>query len=87
MPVESSGEGSDRLDRMERLLLVNAHDLFRDEHKRLLAAQAVLADQMSKLAEARSAQHMQELADAQNRTDDRLRALIALAAQNRPPQQ
>jgi hypothetical protein len=86
MPVEPNGDGPNRLDRMERLveLLVDDHVLFRDEHKRLLTAQVVLSDQMSKLSD-----QMSKLAEAQKHTDERLNDLIGVVdgmIRNRPPQ-
>ena len=41
-----------RLDRIEAALehIIDEHEMFRDEHKRLLTAQVVLTDRMDKLA-------------------------------------
>jgi CII-binding regulator of phage lambda lysogenization HflD len=93
MPVEPNGDGPNRLDRMERLveLLVDDHVLFRDEHKRLLTAQVVLSDQMSKLSDQMSklSDQMSKLAEAQKHTDERLNDLIGVVdgmIRNRPPQ-
>ena len=74
MPNEN---GSNRLDRIERILelLVDDHVQFREEHKLLLTAQVVLTDRLDKLAEAGKA------------TDERLNALITIVdglIRNRP---
>ena len=41
-----------RLDRIEAALehVIDEHEMFRDEHKRLLTAQVVLTDRMDRLA-------------------------------------
>jgi hypothetical protein len=65
------------MDRLEHLidLLITDHLAFTDEHKRLLAAQVVLTGTV------------QELAEAQKHTDERMNALIGVVDQrvrNRP---
>jgi hypothetical protein len=57
MNVEPNGQeesGRDRLDRIERALdlILDDHILFRNEHKRLLAAQVLLTDGVEKLTAA-----------------------------------
>jgi hypothetical protein len=72
----ADGNGTARLDRIERALelLIADHEQFRVEHKQLLTAQVVLTDRVDRLA-----QTMQELAEAQKHTDERLNALIRVA--------
>jgi hypothetical protein len=65
----TNGQGGEsRLDRIEKALelLLDDHVLFREEHKRLLIAQVVLTERVSKLAE-----HSQ-------RSDERMDALISV---------
>jgi hypothetical protein len=63
-----NGHKDQRMDRLEHLmdLLITDHLTFTDEHKRLLTAQVLLTGTM------------QELAEAQKRTDERLNALITV---------
>lgn len=67
--------GSDRLDRIERALelLISDHELFRQEHKQLLAAQVVLTDRLDKLTV-----RVDKLAEMGQHTDERLNALITI---------
>lgn len=67
--------GSDRLDRIERALelLIGDHELFRQEHKQLLAAQVVLTDRLDKLTV-----RVDKLAEMGQHTDERLNALITI---------
>ncbi len=62
--MESNGHADPRMDRLEHLmdLLITDHLTFTDEHKRLLTAQVLLTGTM------------QELAEAQKRTDERMKA-------------
>jgi len=57
------------MDRVERMmeLLITDHVKFSDEHKQLLTAQVVLTDRMDRLTIT-----MQELAEAQKHTDERI---------------
>jgi hypothetical protein len=82
MGDEPNGHGMSRLDRIERALelLIDDHVQFREDHKRLLTAQVVLAE-----AQARTEQKMQEafrgideLREQQKHTDARMDALIAV---------
>lgn len=82
-----NGNSQSRLDRMEGLmnLLIEDHVRFDDEHKRLLTAQVILTDRVDKVAIA-----LQELAESQKHTDERLNALIGVVddlVRKRPPQQ
>ena len=55
MPGTHENEsGESRLDRMERMMaeLAEGHVWFDEEHKRLLAAQAALAESLNRIAEA-----------------------------------
>ena len=47
--AETNGNQNTRLDRIEKILemFVADHELFRDEHKRLLIAQVVQSDQIA----------------------------------------
>jgi hypothetical protein len=92
----ASHNGCDRLDRIERALelLIDDHVQFREEHKKLLAAQVVLTDRVEKLAVrvdklterieqiaemgARTDQRIEGLAEAGAQTDGRLNALIKI---------
>lgn len=58
------------MDRVERMmeLLITDHVKFSDEHKQLLTAQVVLTDRMDRLTTT-----MQELAEAQKRTDQQMK--------------
>ena len=73
----SSDNGASRLDRIEKLLemLVDDHVKLVDEHRFLLHAQVVLTEKVDKLA------------DAQQRTQERLNALISVVDDivRRPP--
>ena len=82
MGDETNGQGKSRLDRLEGLmeLLIDDHLKFSDEHKRLLTAQALIAE-MQQRAEKRMElldAKMAELAEAQKDTAERLNALIAV---------
>lgn len=73
-----TGNGSDHESRLRRLedfveVLANEHIQFAEEHKRLLTAQVVLTDRMDKLTG-----RMDELAQAQIHTDERLSVLIQM---------
>ena len=79
---EHNGQGKSRLDRLEGLmeLLIADHVKFSDEHNRLLTAQVLLAD-----AQTRTEKNIQllqkkieELAEAQKHTDERMNALITV---------
>jgi len=61
------------MDRVERMmeLLITDHVKFSDEHKQLLTAQVVLTDRMDRLTIT-----MQELAEAQKHTDERMGVLV-----------
>jgi hypothetical protein len=65
--------GASRMDRVERMmeLLITDHIKFSDEHKQLLTAQVVLTDRMDRLTTT-----MQELAEAQKHTDERMGVLV-----------
>jgi hypothetical protein len=81
MPNEN---GSNRLDRIERILemLVDDHVQFREEHKLLLTAQVVLTDRLDKVTD-----RLDKLAEAGKATDERLNALITIVdgvIRNRP---
>lgn len=67
--------GSDRLDRIERAveLFVKDHELFRQEHKQLLAVQVVLADRLDK-----PTVRVDKLAEMGQHTDERLNTLITV---------
>lgn len=54
-------------------LLIADHLKFSDEHHRLLTAQVLLTD-----AQERTEKKIQELAEAQKHTDERMKALIAV---------
>ena len=58
------------MDRVERMMemLISDHVKFSDEHKQLLTAQVVLTDRMDRLTTT-----MQELAEAQKRTDQQMK--------------
>jgi len=58
------------MDRVERMMepLITDHVKFTDEHKQLLTAQVVLTDRMDRLTTT-----MQELAEAQKRTDQQMK--------------
>jgi hypothetical protein len=58
------------MDRAERMmeLLITDHVKFSDEHKQLFTAQVVLTDRMDRLTTT-----MQELAEAQKRTDQQMK--------------
>ena len=58
------------MDRVERMmeLLITDHVKFSDEHKQLLTAQVVLTDRMDRLTTT-----VQELAEAQKRTDQQMK--------------
>jgi hypothetical protein len=73
MGDEGNGQGKSRLDRLEGLmqLLIEDHLKFRDDLRQLLTAQVLLTDRVDKLAIT-----VQELAESQKHTDDRLNALI-----------
>jgi hypothetical protein len=73
MGDEDNGHGKSRLDRLEGLmqLLIEDHLKFRDDLRQLLTAQVLLTDRVDKLAIT-----VQELAESQKHTDDRLNALI-----------
>ena len=68
-----NGQEKSRLDRLEGLmqLLIEDHLKFRDDLRQLLTAQVVLTDRVDKLAVT-----VQELAESQAHTNDRLNALI-----------
>ena len=68
MDKESNGDGKSRLDRREGLmeLLIEDHLKFSDEHWKLLTSQVLLTDRM------------QELAEAQKHTDERMGVLIGM---------
>ncbi len=70
----SEQNGTGRLDRIERALelLIDDHVQFREEHKKLLAAQVVLTDRLDKLTI-----RVDELTEAGKRTDARLAELGA----------
>jgi hypothetical protein len=72
---EQNGHKNPRMDRLENLmeLLIDDHLAFTDEHKRLLAAQVVLTGTIQELAEAqkRTEQRMKELSEA---ADERMKA-------------
>jgi hypothetical protein len=61
------------MDRVERMmeLLITDHVKFSDEHKQLLTAQVILTDRMDRLTTT-----MQELAESQKHTDERLGILV-----------
>ena len=59
-----------RVERMMELLTID-HVKFSDEHKQLLTAQVVLTDRMDRLTST-----MQELAESQKHTDERLGVLV-----------
>ena len=61
------------MDRVERMMemLITDHVKFSDEHKQLLTAQVVLTDRMDRLTTT-----MQQLAEAQKHTDERMGVLI-----------
>jgi hypothetical protein len=65
--------GASRMDRVERMmeLLITDPVKFSDEHKQLLTAQVVLTDRMDRLTTT-----MQELAEAQKHTDERMGVLV-----------
>ena len=86
MSDEQNGHGKSRLDRLEGLmeLLIDDHLKFTDEHKRLLTAQILLTE-----AQQRTEQRIQDLAESQKQTDERLNALIRVVddlVRHRPPQ-
>jgi hypothetical protein len=86
MSDERNGGGKARLDRLEGLmeLLIDDHLKFADEHKRLLTAQVLLTE-----AQQLSERRIQELAESQKHSDERLDALIKIVddlIRNRPPQ-
>jgi dynactin complex subunit len=62
--------GASRMDRVERMMemLITDHVKFSDEHKQLLTAQVVLTDRMDRLTTT-----MQQLAEAQKRTDQQMK--------------
>ena len=61
------------MDRVERIMemLITDHVKFSDEHKQLLTAQVVLTDRMDRLTTT-----MQELAESQKHTDERMGVLV-----------
>jgi hypothetical protein len=67
--------GSERFDRVERILLALAedHQEFAREHKQLLTAQVVLTERVDTLAD-----RMDKLAVAQLETQEKLDTLIAV---------
>lgn len=80
MAGEQNGHDPTRLDRIEGMIevlvnehmrLVNEHIEFEREHRQLLTAQVILTDRVD-----RNAQQIAALLEAQERTDDRLNALI-----------
>ena len=73
MEEQNGSSGPSRLDRIESLMdRLAAHRLmFRDEHRTLLTAQVLLTDRMDKLTGT-----MQELAESQKHTDERMGILI-----------
>jgi hypothetical protein len=86
MSDERNGGGKARLDRLEGLmeLLIDDHLKFADEHKRLLTAQVLLTE-----AQQLTERRIQELAESQKHSDERLDALIKIVddlIRNRPPQ-
>ena len=91
MGDEHNGSGKSRLDRLEGLmeLLIDDHLKFTDEHKRLLTAQVLLteAQQHTERSIQELAQRIQELAESQKHTGERLNALINVVddlVRNRP---
>jgi hypothetical protein len=65
--------GASRIDRIERMMemLITDHVKFSDEHKQLLTAQVILTDRMDRVTIT-----MQELAEAQKHTDERIGVLV-----------
>jgi hypothetical protein len=65
--------GASRMDRVEQMMemLITDHVKFSDEHKQLLTAQIVLTDRMDRLTTT-----MQELAESQKHTDERMGVLV-----------
>ena len=61
------------MDRVEQMMemLITDHVKFSDEHKQLLTAQIVLTDRMDRLTTT-----MQELAESQKHTDERMGVLV-----------
>jgi hypothetical protein len=84
--MANNGHDPTRLDRLEGLVevLVNRHLEFEEEYKRLLIAQVVLTDRIDRLT-----QRMDQMAEFQKHSDERLDALIAVVDEiirRRPPQ-
>ena len=63
------------MDRLEKLmeLVVTDHVKFADEHNKLLTSQVLLTDRMDRLAIS-----LQELAESQKHTDERMGVLIQM---------
>jgi hypothetical protein len=83
--------GSDRLDRIERVieLLVEDHIQFRDEHKSLLKAQVLLTDTVGNLTKCVEtiAGHLGTLTVKVEVLADKLNGLIGyMEGQHKPPQ-
>ena len=63
------------MDRLEKLmeLVITDHVKFADEHNKLLTSQVLLTDRMDRLAIS-----LQELAESQKHTDERMGVLIQM---------
>ena len=82
----AAGNGSnnpDRLDRVEGIIeaLADRHHLIEDEFARLLRAQVVMGDALTKVVEAQAklAEAQARMADAQAHADRRMDALSLLS--------
>jgi hypothetical protein len=82
MGDQENGHGKSRLDRIEEIMevLANRQALIEDEFTRLLKAQVVMFDSMTTLTKRvdQLATRMDQLAEAQKHTDERLNALITV---------
>ena len=72
---EPNGHKDSRMDRLEKLmeLVITDHVKFADEHNKLLTSQVLLTDRMDRLAIS-----LQELAESQKHTDERMGVLIQM---------
>ena len=76
---EEKGKRKSRLDRIEAAieLFIGDHEQFRQEHKRLLTAQVLLAEAQAETQKnlAELAKNVDSMAASQQKTDERLKEL------------
>ena len=81
MAEETSGNGTGRLDRIERMLdrMAEAHEEFRRDHQQLLKAQVILQDELERQVARDKLQdeRIEKLIEHDHLQDERIQALDA----------